>query len=165
MAYASLSDLKGRAGPISQKWTATSHPSNEELNAMLEADAAELDAILSARGFVTPLDGIAADAARNINADLTLLKAIPATFPAGEGPNAASALIESIRERVSGLWASLLDGTHPLIIFLGEITTTHEHARTTSFWTNEPLYPTWGDWEAAQRQPLQAPEFAKGMKF
>lgn len=135
MAYADLASLKARAGALANAWTATSNPDDEQVSGFLDDVAAEIDALLVARGATPPPDGTAgADALRNINADGALLLALEATYPEGSGPSSASALIDTVRARFDQARGELLDGTLPALALL-ESASSAPHA--SSFWANE----------------------------
>lgn len=135
MAYADLAALKARAGALANAWTATSNPDDDQVSGFLDDVAAEIDALLVARGATPPVAGTAgAGALRNINADGALLLALEATYPEGSGPSSASSLIDTVRARWEEARGELLAGTLPALALL-ESASSAPHA--SSFWENE----------------------------
>lgn len=140
MAYAGLSDLKARAGHLSKAWTSTSVPADPgDLEAFLEQAAGKIDAVLEGWTISVPVEGNAAAALAELNANMAALVALRATFPASSGPQEAADLIQSLQDQTygpNGEWTLLAGGKHPAIVSL----ITEETPGGTAFWLEEPDY-------------------------
>jgi hypothetical protein len=139
MAYAEVAHMRARAGYLADAWTEESRPSTTDLSVFLEDVAAELNAAIGGLGLDVPDAGSpAALALRGMNADGALLLALDATFPAGEGPEAATALQAAIRARYDAAWALLREGKLAAVAAISA--DDPEALFATDFWTENPDY-------------------------
>jgi hypothetical protein len=164
VAYAEISDVKGRGGRLSPAWSASSTPADFDLQRFIDDVAGEIDAVVQGAGFTAPATGLAASALRGLNADGALLLALQATFPAGEGPAAAQEILRATEERYRASWERLIAGTHPAIIVL-ETDVGVGVLNASSFWTDEPDYGQEPYEERLEINPWLQPEFERGMKW
>lgn len=161
MAYADIAAVKVRAGRLSAAWTEASTPGDTDIEMHLEITVAEIDAVLGARG-VTPLPttGLAAASLEGLNADMALVLMIDATWPGQGSTEGVEAIREQAIARRDAAWATLIDGTHPALIYTDSLTGA---VSATDFWSEEPDYPSAG--EAQTIKPEHAPMFARGQKL
>jgi len=135
VAYANLSELKARAGALGSAWTDTSTPGNEDLEGFLDSVAAELDALIAARGYAAPTSGSpAALALRNVNADGALALALEASYPESSGPGSAGKTLDEVRKRYESAWTKIVEGTHPAFALLEAA---GDAPSAASFWSEE----------------------------
>jgi len=159
VAYANLSAVTARAGALARAWTAESAPSFSDIEGFLDDVAAEIDALVAARGLTPPLAGsAAANALRGVNADGALVLALEATYPETSGPSSAAKTLDDARRRYEQAVEALTTGTHPAVAVLEA---SADAPSATSFWQQEPGYgqqtPTTDD-----LNPYTAPAFARG---
>jgi hypothetical protein len=118
VAYA-ISQQSRRAPGALARLVGHLEPSNGDIAGFLDDTAAEIDALLEARGLTPPAAGTAAATAlRGLNASAALVIALEATYPDSSGLASASALIGELRADVTTWSRELLDGTHPAIALL-----------------------------------------------
>jgi hypothetical protein len=138
-AYADASHVKARAGYLGGAWTEESEPAFQDLDGFVREVADEINAAISGLGYTLPTDGSAAALAlRGMNADGALLIALDATYPAGDGPQAATQLQERIERRYEKAWERLLAGQHPATT-VSEVSDSAA-AGATDFWQENPDY-------------------------
>lgn len=141
MPYAEVAHVKARAGFIGGAWTEQSEPALADVAVFVQQVADELDGAITGLGFTVPTAGsIGAKSLAGMNADGALLLALDATFPAGEGPAAATALQEAVRARYEAAWTLLLAGNHPATTAPGSTDEGDLADGATSFWTENPYY-------------------------
>jgi len=162
VAYADIAATKVRAGRLAKAWTEASTPGEPDIEHHLGTTAAEIDAILAAKGSTLPLDaaGPAALSLAGLNADMALVLMIDATWPGQGSSEGVREIREQVIERRDLAWERLIDGTHPAIVYTDSLASSPS---ATDFWTEEPNYPTPG--EAATIKPEHAPMFARGQKL
>src|SRR4051794_14435327 len=120
MSYADRDDVLARAGRLQDAWQTSTQPSLGDLDTFLDQTAAEVDALIAARGFATPVeDPIAVAALKGVNADRALLLALRATWPGGSGPTGVADLIRDVEARVSAYDAAIAAGDLPALLYLG----------------------------------------------
>jgi len=140
VSYAALSDVQARAGALQNAWGAATKPSTAQITQFTVDVAAEIDALLVARGATPPAPATpGALALVNMNADGALLLALEATFPEGAGPSSASTLIESVRDRWNEARDELIGGTLPALALLESSSSAPS---ASSFWQTEPEFGT-----------------------
>jgi hypothetical protein len=163
MAYTDLAGVKARAGVLSPAWGAATLPSNTDVTGFITETAAQIDAAIAALGFTTPVAAPAATALKSLNEAGTLVKAIPATFPSGEGPAAADALLEAVTKEWEQFWSGP-EKSAAVVLLTSTVSSGEQGA--SSFWTSEPDYPTAGDVNEMLNNPqVAAPLFARGQKL
>lgn len=165
MAYADLSAVKARAGALARAWSDTSTPTNSDIAGFLDDTAAEIDALLEARGLTPPASGTAAATAlRGLNASAALVIALEATYPDSSGLASASALIGELRADVTTWSKELLDGTHPAIALLSSGSSAPHAA---NFWEQEgDSFGTLSCPDARDRNPFtSAGPIGRGQRF
>lgn len=139
-AYADLAAVKARAGVLANSWSAATTPSNTDISGFLDDVAAEIDALLTARGYTPPVAGsAAAKALKGINADGALVLALEATFPEGSGPSSAGKPLDEARARYENAYDALLDGSLPALALLAS---SGAAPSASNFFSNEPEYGT-----------------------
>lgn len=135
MAYADLASVKARAGALAGGWTDTSRPANDDIEAFIEDVAAELDALIAARGYALPAaDSAAALALRGVNADGALVLALEATYPESSGPGAAVKTIDDARARYENARAQIEEGVFSAFALLESGSAAPS---ASSFWQSE----------------------------
>lgn len=141
MPYATVAHVKARAGFLSDAWGEETKPSTTDVAGFLADVSGEIDAAIEGLGFSPPEEGsVPATALRGLNADGALLLALDATFPAGEGPAAATALQEAVRERYNLAWAALLSGKLAAVAAIEATTGDSTVPSATDFWEENPDY-------------------------
>lgn len=168
MAYAEVAHMRARAGYLADAWTEESRPSTTDLAVFLSDVSSEIDAALTGLGLDPPdADTTGALALRGINADGALLLALDATFPAGEGPAAATELQKAIRARYDTSWALLLAGKLAAVVAIQA--GTPDVLAASDFWSRNPTYGTepWPDPEDPYKSPNPAldPAVYRGMSL
>jgi hypothetical protein len=137
--YAALAHVKARAGFLAEAWGEATDVSDADIAIFIQGIADEIDAAISGLGYDVPeADSLSAKALVGLNADGALLLALDATFPAGEGPAAATELQKAVRARYNLAWLALLGGTHPattVVVGTGAVAGTES-----DFWANNPDY-------------------------
>jgi hypothetical protein len=164
VGYASLSAVKARAGQLASGWTATSKPSDDDIEGFLADVAAELDALIGARGYAAPTAGSpAALALRNVNADGALVLALEATYPETSGPAAAGKTLDEARKRYEAAWGKIAEGKHPAFALLESAGASPS---ASSFWQSEPEFGTTSLPDARDRNPFtSAGPIGRGQRF
>jgi hypothetical protein len=161
--YATVAHVKARAGFLAEAWGEATDVSDADIGIFLGNIADELDAAITGLGQTPPTDGsTAALALVGMNADGALLLALDATFPAGEGPAAATALQESVSKRYEKAWERLLDKKHPATTAPEASGETPEES---DFWSNNPEYGLPGivsPADPAQPNPAIDPAVVRG---
>jgi hypothetical protein len=160
VAYADLAAVKARAGRLAAAWAASTTPSDGDVTGFLADTAAEIDALLAARGLTTPATGAAASALRGLNADGALALALTATWPGDDGPSSAKDARADARSRWEQGIRALAEGRHPAVALLESSSSA---PAASDFWSDEPTYGQ--DVTAAERalrNPFLAPEFERG---
>ena len=154
--------MKARAGKLSAAWTETSLPGEAEIEVLLDQTADEIDGLLSGRGYDLPIDVVAAESLRGLNADMALVLLILGTWPGDRSVGGVQQALDDAIARRDASWTSLVNGTHPAIIALeggpGQ-------AGASDFWTNEPEYGKQGVPPKDSLNPFLAPTAERGMDF
>jgi hypothetical protein len=163
MAYATLDEVKARAGRLAPAWGATTDPSDTDIGGFLDAEAALLDAALEARGATVPATGTVAAALEGVNADGALVLAIEGTWPGGKGNEETRAILEAAQRRYRDAWAAIRDGKHAAVQLAVESLSGKKGSEADNFWTAEPDYPTLT--ELLETNAYTAPGFARGQRF
>ena len=141
MPYAAVEHVRARAGFLSGAWGEQTDVTNADLGVFVQQVADELNGAITGLGFTIPAeDSVAAKSLAGMNADGALLLALDATFPAGEGPAAATALQEAVRARYDAAWTLLLAGNHPATTAPGATDEGDLADGAVSFWTENPYY-------------------------
>lgn len=139
MPYATVAHVKARAGFLAEAWGESTDVSDGDVAIFLQGISDEIDAAIIGRGLALPAgDSISAKALVGLNADGALLLALDATFPAGEGPAAATELQDRARKRYEAAWKALLDGKHPATT--APIASGETGGSESDFWTENPDY-------------------------
>jgi hypothetical protein len=130
---------------LQDAWTEASQPSMADITQFLADAAAELDAVIAAHGFETPVTDAKAKAALvQANADMALLLALRATWPGGGGPAAVSDLIRDVEARVGGYQSALLAGDVPALLYLASTAGATAEGGASDFWTLDGVdYDYW----------------------
>lgn len=163
MAYSDLAAVKARAGALSNAWTNVSKPSETDIAGFLDDVAAEIDALLEARGLTPPAPGsAAANALRGINADGALLLALEATYPEGSGPSSAGKILDTVRSRYEDAVSALVEGKLAAIALL-EAGSAAPSA--SNFFSNEPEYGTVTPARPEDRNVWIAPGVGRNQPF
>lgn len=163
MPYAAVAHLKARAGYLAEAWGEQTDVSDADLAIFIQDVAAEIDAAIVGLGVDIPASGsTSAKALVGLNADGALLLALDATFPAGEGPAAATELQRSVRERYNVAMKRLLDGDHPATTVVTSGATGSPSA--SDFWSNEPDYGR-PEVEPVNPNPALDPAVARGQAW
>jgi hypothetical protein len=176
VAYATLADLKARAGALAQAWYDGSDPSDTDIQVLLDQVSDELDVFYGGAGYDVPLqDPIAQRGLVSINADKALLLALDATYP-GDASNVKD-LRASILARVAVYDAAIATGDAAILMYLGQSAAGQQEAGASDFWTEDGAedywWSTWGarlaSWPWMTDQwgiPIsQGPGFRKGMSL
>ncbi len=141
MPYAEFAHVKARAGYLSGAWDEQSKPSDTDVTGFLSDIAGEIDAAIIGLGIAAPTEGsAAAKALLGMNADGALMLALDATFPAGEGPSAATELQSRLASRYDKAWERLLSGKHPATTAPEATDEGGNDQGASSFWTENPEY-------------------------
>lgn len=145
MSYADREDVLARAGALQDAWGQQTQPSLGDIDGYLAQTAAELDALIAARGFATPVeDPIAAPALAGVNADRALLLALRATWPGGSGPQAVSDLIRDVEARVTAYDQAIASGDLPALLYLASTAAAAVEGGAADFWTTDGVdYDFW----------------------
>jgi hypothetical protein len=165
-AYASLAEVKARAGAVARAFSQDTTPGDAEIETFLDNVADEINGYLIVRGASLPVtDANAQRALVGVNADGALLLALDGRFPAGTGPAAVVELRRAVQARYDAALAAIQSGTHVAILIIeGEVSL--DELAATAFWIEEPDYGMYlTPEELAALNPYFQPEFAKGMKF
>lgn len=167
MSYATLPDLRARAGRLASAWDETTEPGDADLETFLQQVGDELDAALALHGVDLPVAStVVSRALVGVNADGALVLAIEATWPGGRGNEETAAILEAARARYEAAWAAIYAGTFVgLALAVDQDTATSGSAEASTLWTHEPGYPTFADVYEAVRNPGFAPGFARGQVF
>ena len=162
--YAEIAHVKARAGPLARAWGEDTEPSDADLGVFLANIASEIDGALVGLGFSLPVGDTSSSALTGMNADGALLLALDATWPAGEGPSAATALAAAVRARYDRSWELLLAGRHPASIAI-EIESDPALAATDFWQENEDYGLAGSEWFPPARDPNPAldPHVLRGM--
>lgn len=139
----------------------------------MSAFVAEIDgfvrSVFSGLGLAAPADDSEAGLAlRGLVADGALLLALDATYPAGEGPAAATELQERAAARYAASLALLLSGKHPAVLSVEATTGETAVPSATDFWSENPLYgliPRELNDETWWSNPHLDPTVGRGMAF
>lgn len=139
MAYAAVAHVKARAGFLAEAWGETTDVSVTDIQIFLQGVADEIDAAITGLGVSLPAaDSLSAKALVGLNADGALLLALDATFPAGEGPAAATELQKSVQRRYEASWKALVEGKHPATT--APVVSGETGGTESDFWSNNPDY-------------------------
>jgi hypothetical protein len=168
-SYATLADVKARAGVIGDAWGPATTPSDSEITSFLDNVADEVSALIESHGLTAPAAGTdSAKALVNLNANGALVLALEAAFPDQDGPSSPPAIYDRVSKRFEGEMKLLLSGKHPALTLLesGSAAPT-----ASSFWSDEPEYGalSWplSDWPGRaattpDTNPALAPAFRRG---
>lgn len=178
MAYATISDLKARAGALSVAWGSDTAPGDGDLERFIDQTAAELDAAIGALGYSLPIsDTLAIDALVGVNADMALLLGIDATWPGSSGD--VHDLREQVADRVLAYRDSITNNSLSALLYLGQTASAQAESGASNYWSKDAAldyYVVWWD-ERVGRMPrtygldpwgvpvTQGPEFARGMRL
>lgn len=164
MAYAEIADVRARAGRIAPAWDQSTTPGEADIERFLDDTASEIDAVIGSFGFTVPItDDPPVGALRRVNALGALSAALVATFPAGSGAEAVTALREQVSAEYDAEMTALAEGKHAVIVFL-EAGTSAPGA--TDFWSENPDYRrNLGYGDILALNPYLAPSFEKGDPF
>lgn len=159
-AYATVSDVKARAGRLSPAWTPESVPGDGDIEALAEAESAELNASIVGLGLTVPAQGEPAfEGLRGWIADRVLVLMLDATWPGGEGEVAN--LRASALARILGYQTAWDSGALGALVVLVDASSSVGGA--SSLWTSEPGYEAVED-DAAISVELR-PAAYRGMRF
>ena len=143
MAYATVPDVKSRAGVLAKAWGQDTQPGDTDLARFLDITAGEVDAFIGAQGYGVPItDEIAVGSLVGVNADEALLLAIDATWPGGKG--GVADLRAQVWERVQAYRQAAQDGDIAAVLYLGAQSATEGGA--SNYWENDARnyqYPWW----------------------
>ena len=168
-AYAVADDVLLRAGRVAGAFTVTGkRPNLADISSLLTDVSAEIDVEIRAQGYDPALlDTATTGALKDIAAYGVLARALAAIDPSDRPDN-----VKSLIDRAESVWSSdpssdRRGATLSRILLLLEAGAGGGGAGSSagSFWDEEELYPTEGDFAVARLNPLQAPDFARGMKL
>lgn len=176
MSYATIADLKSRAGALGQAWHDNSEPTLTDVERLLDQVAGELDAFFGGSGYSVPLqDPVAQAALVGVNADKALLLAIDATY-GGDHANVKE-LRASVKARVDAYDKAMADGKDDVLLYLGQTSEGAMKGGATDFWTVDGIEDYYwslyagriGSWpwmtDPFGIPPAQTPAFRKGMRM
>jgi hypothetical protein len=169
VAYADLARVIARSGGVLADLSATSAPTEAEVEQMILDVDAEVRAAIRARGLTPPDDDSEAGRAlAGCVANGALVAAGSARFPSG----APSGTPEVVLERAVAAWeacqAALADGTHPVVVEI-DYASTGGGGGATATWVDEPTYSPdprypWTS-PAGAPNPYLEPAIHRGMRL
>lgn len=175
-SYATLADVKARAGAVAQAWYDDSDPSNTDVERLIDQVAGELNAYIAGAGYSPDsLDSTAKDALTGINADKALLLAIDATYPGDR--SGVTELRASIKARVDAYDTAMQAGDTAALIYLGSTASGAAEGGAADFWTVDGVEDYYWSLYAGRLgglpwvtdqfgvAPTQGPAFRKGMRL
>lgn len=176
MAYATIADVKARAGAVAHAWSDQSDPSSTDVERIIEQVSSDLDMFIGGAGYDVPLaDPVAAASLVSINVDKALLIALDATFP-GDAANVKD-LRASIQKRVDAYDKAIEKGSAPILLYLGQQAAGDYAGGAADFWTTDGTddyyWSIWasrlGSWPFVTDQfgipAAQGPAFRKGERM
>lgn len=164
MAYAELGDVLARAGRASGAFHEGASVDEADIEAFLSETAGFIDAVLAARG-VDGSDPAVRGALRGANADAALLLALDGAFPGGRGGDEVRALRDGVRARLGLSGGQTVSArTLTVALELASDIAAGGSSGASSFWLDNPDYPTTADFETAYQRPATAPFVARGEK-
>ncbi len=145
MAYATSAQVKARAGRLASPWGSVGvYPADADLTTWLGEKAAEIDAVLAARGYTVPATGAASLALESLNAAGALWVALDAAFPEDTGARGDSQSGLAVRAAAYTEWstgiAALIAGTHPAVLLLASASSDAGPLAASCLASSEPDY-------------------------
>jgi hypothetical protein len=174
-SYATLADVKARAGAVGQAWYDTSAPSATDVERLIDQVAGELNAYIAGEGYdTTSLDDTAKNSLTGVNADKALLLALDATYA---GDNSITELRASVKARVDAYDKAMEVGDMPALLYLSATGAGAQQGGASDFWTVDGVDDYYwslyagrlGAWpwvlDPFGIPPSQSPVFRKGMRL
>lgn len=139
-AYATVDDVKARAGRLRKAFNQADAPSDGEIQTFLDQVAGELDASMGALGIGVPVvDATAVRALAGVNADGAFLLAVPGAFPTDAAMANANAMVAEARRRYDRARGAIDAGTFSAVVLLLSQSGTGT-SDATDFWSENPGY-------------------------